>query len=141
MPSSEPVAGRSTISWSGSAEPFRLHCAGRSSMPWPGCMASGMVGDAHLSHIFVDQEEVSGFIDIDSIRRNRPPRLANLARDLGRLYHRGLPLGSTDDELLLQQYAARTGLKDVEAFERLAEGYASTRWKAAAPIRRRHDRP
>ena len=89
------------------------------------------LGDAHLSHIFVDQEEVSGFIDIDSIRRNRPPRLANLARDLGRLYHRGLPLGSTDGELLLQQYAARTGLNDVEAFERLAEGYASTRWKAA----------
>ena len=89
------------------------------------------LGDAHLSHIFVDQEEVSGFIDIDSIRRNRTPRLANLARDLGRLYHRGLLLGRADCELLLQQYAARTGLKDAEAFERLAEGYASTRWNSA----------
>jgi tRNA A-37 threonylcarbamoyl transferase component Bud32 len=91
------------------------------------------LGDAHLSHVFVDQGEVTGFIDVDSIKRNWPPSMANLARDLGRLYHRGLPLGSADGESLLQQYAARTGLKDTEGFRRLAEGYASTRWQSTGP--------
>jgi tRNA A-37 threonylcarbamoyl transferase component Bud32 len=89
------------------------------------------LGDAHLSHIFVDQGEVSSFIDIDSIRRNQPPRLANLARDLGHLYHHGLLLGRADGESLLQHYAARTRLTDAQAFARMAGGYSSTRWKSA----------
>jgi hypothetical protein len=91
------------------------------------------LGDAHLSHIFVHQGELSGFIDIDSIRRNRPPRLTNLARDLGRLNHPALPLGRADGDSLLQRYAARMTLKDAKAFERLVDDYSSRRWRSAHP--------
>ncbi len=91
------------------------------------------LGDAHLSHVFVHQGEVSGFIDIDSIRPNRPPSLANLARDLGRLHHPALPLQRGDGDSLLQHYAARTSLQDVKAFERLVEGYSSRRWRSVEP--------
>jgi hypothetical protein len=93
------------------------------------------LGDAHLSHVFVHQGEVSGFIDIDSIRPNRPPSLANLARDLGRLNHPALPLQGGDGDSLLQRYAARTRLHDVKAFERLVEGYSSRRWRLIEPDR------
>ena len=86
------------------------------------------LGDAHLSHVFVHQEDVSGFIDIDSIRPNRPPRLANLARDLGRLNHPAYPLGPGDGDSLLRHYAARMRLQDVTAIARLVEDYSSRRW-------------
>jgi hypothetical protein len=89
------------------------------------------LGDAHLSHIFVHRGEVSGFIDIDSIRPNRPPRLANLARDLGRLNHPAFPLGRRDGDTLLRRHAARTRLPDVTALARLVEDYsARRRWAA-----------
>jgi hypothetical protein len=89
------------------------------------------LGDAHLSHVFVHHGQVSGLIDVDSIRSNRPPRLANLARDLGRLNHPAIPLGRADGDSLLRYYAARTKLKDVKAFERLVEGYSSKRSRPA----------
>jgi hypothetical protein len=86
------------------------------------------LGDAHLSHIFVHQDDVSGIIDIDSIRPNRPPRLANLARDLGRLNHPAFPLGLGDGDSLLRRYAARMRLHDVTALARLVEESSSRRW-------------
>jgi hypothetical protein len=91
------------------------------------------LGDAHLSHVFVHEGEVSAFIDIDSVRRNAPPRLSNLARDLAGLNHPGLPLGRSDKESALRHYAERMSLKDEVAFRRLVEHHSAERWSAWRP--------
>jgi tRNA A-37 threonylcarbamoyl transferase component Bud32 len=87
-------------------------------------------GDAHLSHVFVLDGEVSGFIDIDGVGRNRPFRLENFARDLAGLNHPGLPLGRSDKESLLRRYAERMSLKDEKAFRRMVETYSERRWQS-----------
>ena len=91
------------------------------------------LGDAHLSHVFVHEGQVSGFIDIDGVRRNRPPRLSNLARDLAGLNHPGLPLGRAEKESLLEHYARRVGLRDEQGFRRLVADCSATRWRSVRP--------
>jgi tRNA A-37 threonylcarbamoyl transferase component Bud32 len=86
------------------------------------------LGDAHLSHIFVHDEDVNGFIDMDGMRRNRPFRLSNLARDLAGLNHPMLPLGRGDKESLLRRYARRMNLKDGRALRRMVEEFSERRW-------------
>jgi tRNA A-37 threonylcarbamoyl transferase component Bud32 len=89
------------------------------------------LGDAHLSHIFVHGGDVSGFIDIDSVRRNRPFRLSNLAKDMAGLNHPGLSMGRDDKASLLRRYLERMKLKEDKAFERLVEQYSEKRWRSA----------
>jgi tRNA A-37 threonylcarbamoyl transferase component Bud32 len=88
------------------------------------------LGDAHLSHIFVHDEDVNGFIDIDSMRRNRPFRSSNLARDLAGLNHPMLSVGRGDKESLLRRYARRMDLKDGRAFQRMVEEFSEARWRS-----------
>jgi tRNA A-37 threonylcarbamoyl transferase component Bud32 len=91
------------------------------------------LGDAHLSHVFVHEGEVSAFIDIDGMRRSGPPHLGNLARDLAGLNHPGLSLGRGDKESLLRHYAGRMHLKDARAFQRMVEHHSARRWKSWRP--------
>jgi len=89
------------------------------------------LGDAHLSHVFVHEEEVNGFIDIDSIGRNRPSDLNGFARDLAGLNHPGLSLGRTEARSLLRRYAAGMNIDNEEAFHRLIKFHSARRWRTA----------
>ncbi|RJQ49308.1 MAG: hypothetical protein C4538_02410 [Nitrospiraceae bacterium] len=87
------------------------------------------LGDAHLSHIFIRGTEVSGFIDIDSIRRNRPFRLKNLAKDIAGLNHPELPLKDDEKKALIQHYIQKANVRDQDDFLKLLNFYTERRWK------------
>lgn len=87
------------------------------------------LGDAHLSHIFVNESGVSGFIDIDSIRRNRLFSLRNRAKDLAGLNHPELPLTKEERREILDYYIKKSGVKDREKFLKLVHFYSDRRWK------------
>jgi hypothetical protein len=91
------------------------------------------LGDAHLSHIFVHEGQVSAFIDIDGMRRNGVPRLTNLAKDLAGLNHPGLALEKVDRASLLGHYAGRMNLGDTRAFARLVRRHSRRRWRSWRP--------
>ncbi len=88
------------------------------------------LGDAHLSHVFMDGTEVMGFIDLDGIRRNSLYRQKNLAKDLAGLNHPDLSLEEHDKESLLRYYAEKMQLRDEQKFRRMIKCYAEKRWKA-----------
>ena len=85
--------------------------------------------DAHLSHIFVDRGSVTGFIDLDSIRRNFPFFLRNLAKDLAGLNHPGLRLSASEKILMAKRYCARMGITKEEQFLGKIAYYSERRWK------------
>jgi hypothetical protein len=87
------------------------------------------LGDAHLSHVFVKNGRVSGIIDIDSIRRNRPFLMKNAAKDLAGLNHPGLPLTRDDKNMLLEHYLTLSTVKRKGKFVRLLKYYTERRWK------------
>jgi hypothetical protein len=87
------------------------------------------LGDAHLSHIFVKDGIVSGIIDIDSIRRNRPFLMKNPAKDLAGLNHPGLSLSRNDKNMLLDHYLALSTIRKKDKFIRLLKYYTERRWK------------
>ncbi len=86
--------------------------------------------DAHPSHIFMDESGLSGFIDIDGIRRNTPLRLKRLAKDLVWLNHPALPLDEKEKSALLEHYVERMGIRGREKLIRLVTVYSGQRWKA-----------
>jgi aminoglycoside phosphotransferase len=88
-------------------------------------------GDAQLAHIFVDDSGVSGFIDMDSIRKNRLFRLKNLAKDLAGIFHPELLRLITDEEkmAMINCYLGKIDIKKKEKFLRLFEYYSARRWK------------
>ena len=86
-------------------------------------------GDAHLSHIFVKDDEVSGFIDIDGIRRNRFFRLKNLAKDIAGLDHPNLSLNDESRKGLLYHYLGLMDIQKRDKFNRMVKHYAERRWK------------
>ncbi len=90
------------------------------------------LGDAHLSHIFMDNGEVSGFIDIDSIRKNRPFSLKNLARDLAGYNHPELPLTKDEKMGLLNYYMDKLNIKNRKKFIGLLKYFSEKRWKRQA---------
>jgi hypothetical protein len=87
------------------------------------------LGDAHLSHIFVKDGKVSGMIDIDSIRKNRPYMLKNPAKDLAGLNHPDLPLSGDDKNSLLEYYLSISGIRKKDKFICLLKYYTERRWK------------
>lgn len=86
-------------------------------------------GDAHLSHIFVNDSGVSGFIDIDGIKKNRPFRLRNLAKDLAGFNYPQLPISEDKKRNLLKYYIEKSGLKNERKFLQLVKHYTERRWK------------
>lgn len=88
------------------------------------------LGDAHLSHIFINGGKVSGFIDIDSIRKNIPYQLRNLAKDIAGFHHPELPLDYEKKAELIGYYINKMKIKDRAKFIRLVKNYTERRWKA-----------
>lgn len=86
------------------------------------------LGDAHLAHIFIKDGEVTGFIDIDSIRRNRPYKLKNIIKDIAGLNHPELPLSDDEKRSLLNYYLGRVGSADNGKFPELLKRYTERRW-------------
>lgn len=87
------------------------------------------LGDAHLSHIFIDDSGVSGLIDVDSIRRNWPYMLKNLAKDIGALYHPALPLSDEEKKSVSDYYLKIFTIKDEVRFLKMIKHYMERRWK------------
>ncbi len=87
------------------------------------------IGDAHLSHIFIKENKVSGIIDIDSIKRNRPCLLKNLAKDIAGLNHPGLPLTDDEKKSLIDHYLNAVNLKNKNKFFQMIKHYTERRWK------------
>jgi len=87
------------------------------------------LGDAHLSHIFIKDTDVSGFIDIDSIRENRTCMLRHIAKDIAGLNHPGLPIAKKEKNDLLNYYLQISEIKNEIRFRRLVKYYTERRWK------------
>jgi hypothetical protein len=90
------------------------------------------MGDAHLSHVFINDDEVKGFIDIDSIRRNRPFKLRNLAKDLAGFNNPKLPLTEEEKKKLLSYYMNSMNIIKKEKFHGLVKCCTERRWKKKA---------
>ena len=87
-------------------------------------------GDAHLSHIFMNDGAVSGFIDIDSIRKNKPFSIKKLAKDVAGLNHPEVPLTAAEKKELLHYYMEGMNIQNGESFAQLVKLYTVRRWKA-----------
>lgn len=88
------------------------------------------LGDAHLSHIFVNDSGVTCIIDIDSIRKNRPFLHKNLAKDLAGLNHPEVILTKDEKRKLIDYYTNKLHIRDKDVFLRLIDEYSERRWKA-----------
>lgn len=98
-------------------EVARVHCLGY----W--------LGDAHLSHMFIKDGQVSGIIDIDSVRKNRPFSIRNCAKDIAGLNHPELPLTKDEKKAILNHYLKSAGIRNEKKFIRLLRHYTERRWK------------
>jgi hypothetical protein len=87
------------------------------------------LGDAHLSHIFIKDGEVSGLIDIEGAKKNKPFRLKNPAKDIAGLNHPGLPLTKQEKNNLLNYYLQISGINNGARFRQLVKYYTERRWK------------
>jgi len=87
------------------------------------------LGDAHLSHVFVDDTDVTGFIDPEGIRRNLRRGTRNFAKDLAGLDHPLLPLTGSEKRELAEHYLEVMKIPDHTAFLRVVKTYAERRWK------------
>jgi hypothetical protein len=87
------------------------------------------LGDAHLSHIFIKDAQVSGIIDIDSVRRNPLSLLKNYAKDIAGLNHPELPLTKDEKKAILYHYLKAAGIRNEKKFIRLLKHYTERRWK------------
>jgi hypothetical protein len=86
------------------------------------------LSDAHLAHIFILDKEVTGIIDNDSIRKNRPFMLRNLVKDLAGLNHPGLPLSEDKKKPVLDYYMNTLNIVNRKKFLRLLRHYTDKRW-------------
>jgi hypothetical protein len=87
------------------------------------------LGDAHIDHVFLENDRFSGFIDIDSIKKNWPFRLRNLAKDLARLNYPALPLRISERMVLLKYYMKLFGISKERHFLELVAHCSVSRWK------------
>lgn len=85
--------------------------------------------DLRLSHVFIKNSEISGLIDIDSIRKNRPFRISNLAKDLAGLNHPDLPLTKSEKMDIFDYYMSKVNMKKRPQFLPLVKLYTERRWK------------
>lgn len=85
-------------------------------------------GDLRISHVFIENGTVSGFVDIDSIRKNLPYRLRNVAKDLAGLNRPELPLSRDEKMELFRHYAEWSGIRQKEELLSLVKYYTERRW-------------
>lgn len=86
-------------------------------------------GDAHPAHIIIQGGEVSGMLDFEDIRRNRPFRVKNLVKDLAGLNHPELPLTKDEKLVLFSYYADKFSVRNRQKFFQLMRYYTDRRWK------------
>jgi|GEM_PF-1414751 tRNA A-37 threonylcarbamoyl transferase component Bud32 len=85
-------------------------------------------GDFRLSHVFVHEGEVTGIVDIDSIKKNFPFRINNLAKDIAGFNHPRLPLSSTQRQDIFSYYIEQMDIKRKDRFYSLLRHYTRRRW-------------
>ncbi|MEW6416964.1 MAG: lipopolysaccharide kinase InaA family protein [Nitrospirota bacterium] len=85
-------------------------------------------GDLRISHIFMKNGDISGFIDIDNMRKNIPFRLRNLAKDIAGLNHPELPLSDEEKMSLFKHYISKLDIKKGEHLLQLVKHYTNRRW-------------
>jgi hypothetical protein len=86
-------------------------------------------GDAQLAHIFIHDEKFSGFIDIDSIRKNRPFMLKNLAKDIAGMNHPAILFSGDEKTVVIERYMDLMQIKNNKAFLKMIAFYTKRRWK------------
>jgi len=86
-------------------------------------------GDSHLSHFFRKDGRITGIIDIEGIRKNRPFALKNLARDIAGLNHPHLPFTQDEMREMLDYYLTAAGITRKKQFKKLLKCYTERRWK------------
>ncbi|HYQ47879.1 MAG TPA: hypothetical protein VEP69_02330 [Thermodesulfovibrionales bacterium] len=86
-------------------------------------------GDAHLSHIFMDGADVTGFIDVDSIKRNLRSGVRNFAKDLSGLNHPRLPLTDGQKKEFVDHYLEVMKIRNRPAFLGMLKRYSERRWE------------
>lgn len=87
------------------------------------------LGDSHLSHIFTEGSDVTGFIDVDSIKRNLRGGVRNFAKDLAGLNHPLLLLTGGQKKELADHYLEAMKLSGRSAFLGMVKQYSERRWK------------
>jgi tRNA A-37 threonylcarbamoyl transferase component Bud32 len=87
-------------------------------------------GDLRIAHIFVQDSNISGFVDIDSIKRNSPFRMKNIAKDLAGLNQPELPLSEEEKKRLLQYYMSKSNRDGKAHLPDLIKRYSVRRWGA-----------
>jgi tRNA A-37 threonylcarbamoyl transferase component Bud32 len=86
-------------------------------------------GDFRLSHVFINEGKVSGFVDIDSVKKNFPFKISNLAKDIAGFNHPKLPLSYTEKTNIFSYYIEKMDIKKKKKFFKLLEHYTKRRWK------------
>ena len=85
-------------------------------------------GDLRIAHILIKDNRLSGFVDIDGIKKNLPFRLKNIAKDLAGLNQPELPLTKDEKRTLLDYYISKSGIDDKTGLENLVRHYSRRRW-------------
>ena len=86
-------------------------------------------GDAHPAHIIIKGGEVSGIVDFEGVRKNRPFRLKNLLKDLAGLNHPELPVTKDERLALFSYYADKLNVRNRGRFFQMLKYYTDRRWK------------
>jgi tRNA A-37 threonylcarbamoyl transferase component Bud32 len=87
-------------------------------------------GDLRISHIFIKYPEISGIVDIDSIKKNVPFKFRNLAKDLAGLNNPEVPLTKNEKKALFNYYIIKLNIKNERNFLHLVRHYTERRWKS-----------
>jgi len=85
--------------------------------------------DVHLGHIFIHGTGVSGFLEVDSIKRNMPFRFWNLVKDVSWLTNPRLLLTEDEKMRFLDYYMNKLNIKKREKFLQYLNKYSTKRWK------------
>lgn len=85
--------------------------------------------DLHLAQIYVNDSKLTGFIDIDSIRKNLFFKIRHQAKDLAGLNHPELDITKKEKEELLDYYMNLMGINCKNKFISYIKKYSNLRWR------------
>jgi tRNA A-37 threonylcarbamoyl transferase component Bud32 len=85
--------------------------------------------DLHLAHIYIEDLRVSGFIDIENIRKNIFLKIKKQAKDLSGLNHPALPLSEKEKRMLFEYYMENININCKDKFISYINYYSDVRWK------------
>lgn len=85
--------------------------------------------DLHLAQIYVNESKFTGFIDIDSIRKNFIFKIRHQAKDIAGLNHPELDITKKEKEELLKYYMDLMGIDCRNKFISYVKKYSELRWR------------